>query len=317
MSSSSTSQELDVKAAAPVAREARFLRRVVLATPLGKPARYAARHIRRWLSQIPIPARLPYGAWWLIRNDNIGEAVSDGFETLETSFVERFVKPGMTVLDVGANQGYYTLLASRMVGNCGRVISFEPSPREVRALQLHLKLNRCKNVTVAGVAAGAEKRQANLFVVQGYETACNSLRPPVVFSETAAVRVEVVRLDDWLEAHKIERVDFIKLDVEGGELEALKGAEKMLERRPRPVILMEVQDLRTQPWGYRAKKVIEHLQGKGFRWMQPGKDGSLKDLDLHLDEFDGNFVAWPEELASGLEALKTPERATPNGTRKI
>ena len=274
----------------------------------------------RWellLSGIPVPVRLPFGGWWILRNDNLGGPLRAGeFEKEELAFVGRFVHPGMTVLDIGAHHGLYTLLASKRVGLSGRVFSFEPSPRERKALQIHKLLNRCKNVSVAGVALGARAREAEFFVVQGHQTGCNSLRPPIVSGETTPVRVQVVRLDDWLEAHKIDRVDFIKLDVEGGELEALKGAEKLLERRPRPVILVEVQDLRTKSWGYRAKKIIEHLQGKGFRWIQLRKDGSLEDLCPHFDEFDGNFVAWPEELASGLEARRIADQATSNGTPK-
>jgi len=274
----------------------------------------------RWellLSGIPVPVRLPFGAWWILRDDNLGGPLRAGeFEKEELAFVGRFVQPGMTVLDVGAHHGLYTLLASKRVGLSGRVFSFEPSPRERRTLRLHLALNLCRNVSVQGAALGSMETEATLHVVQGSQTGCNSLRPPTVLSETVAVRVEVARLDDWLEEHKIDRVDFIKLDVEGGELEALKGAEKLLERRPRPVILVEVQDLRTKPWGYRAEKIIEHLQGKGFRWIQLGKDGSLEDLCPHFDEFDGNFVAWPEELASGLEALRIADQATSNGTPK-
>ena len=62
-------------------------------------------------------------------------------------------------------------------------------------------------------------------------------------------------------------MDFIKLDVEGAELDVLKGADLLLNRRPRPVILAEVQDVRTQPWGYRARD-IQHLSHKGYKWFR-------------------------------------------------
>ena len=255
-----------------------------------------AERAQRRFPLTPIPLRLPFGAWWLARNDNLGDLVRRcQFELAETSFVERHVQPGMVVLDIGANQGYYTLLASRKVGKQGRVISFEPSPREREALMLHRKLNRCQNVTISEVAVGSERKKADLFVVQGTQTGCNSLRPPAVTDQTAPVQVEVMQLDEWLVKHAIERVDFIKLDVEGGELDVLKGAELLLERRPRPVILVEIQDLRTEPWGYKAKEIINHLSRKKFKWFQLREDGSLEELSFHLERFDGNFVAWPEE----------------------
>jgi len=253
----------------------------------------------RWraaTASIPAPVHLPFGAWFLARNDNVGEAIRGGsFETAEATFVSTYLRPGMTVLDVGANQGYYTLLASRRVGNTGRVIAFEPSPREKKSLRIHKRLNGCRNVNIAEVALGADEKQADLFVVQGYQTGCNSLRPPIVFSEIARVKVQIVRLDDWMEAHKIERVDFIKLDVEGGELEVFKGADKLLGRKPRPVILVEVQDLRTEPWGYRAKEIIGYLMSREYKWFRITSDGSLEQLDVSAETFDGNFVAIPEE----------------------
>ena len=209
--------------------------------------------------------------------------------------MRRFVQPGMTVLDIGAHHGFYTLLLSRAVGSRGRVFAFEPSPRERKALLRHLSLNRCKNAKVQALALGAERKEVDLYVVEGSETGCNSLRPPIVLSGTSSTSVRVMPLDDWLSEEKVEHVDFIKLDVEGGELDVLKGATKLLDRRPRPVILAEVQDIRTQAWGYRAKDVIEHLAQKGYKWFYPSEDGSIKELDTQLEHFDGNFVAFPEE----------------------
>jgi FkbM family methyltransferase len=253
----------------------------------------------RWsagVARIPKLMRLPSGAWWVLRKDNLGKLLRTGsFETVELAFVDRFLRPGMTVLDLGAHHGLYTLLASKRVGKHGRVISFEPSPRERRALRLHVAMNRCWNVEMQGAALGDENTDANLFVVQGGQTGCNSLRPPVVESGTAPVRVRVMRLDDWLAERKISQVDFIKLDVEGAELTVLKGATKLFKRQPRPVLLVEVQDVRTRPWGYAAKEILEFLAGMGYTWFRFSANGSIEMLSLGLAEVDGNFVACPEE----------------------
>jgi hypothetical protein len=90
-------------------------------------------------------------------------------------------------------------------------------------------------------------------------------------------------------------VDFIKLDVEGGERDVLRGAERLLGRLPRPVIFAEVQDLRTGPWGYAAKEIIEHLLQRGYRWYAIDAEGSLRELGVSAEKYDGNFVACPEE----------------------
>jgi FkbM family methyltransferase len=243
-----------------------------------------------------LPIRLSFGAYWVARKDNLSEPLLAGiFETAELAFVERFLQPGMTVLDLGAHQGLYTLLASKRVGPTGRVISFEPSPRERRALRLHVWLNLCRNVTIEGMAVGEREGAATLYVVEDAIAGCNSLRPPAVASEISPVCVDVTQLDGWLENHGIERVHFIKLDVEGAELDALKGATRLLERRPRPVVLAEVQDIRTEPWGYRAREIIDMLSSKGYMWFRLNGGGFTEELDLTGEYFEGNFVAYPME----------------------
>jgi FkbM family methyltransferase len=225
-----------------------------------------------------------------------------GFERAEVSFVEKYLRPGMTVLDIGAHHGLYTLLASKRVGRGGRVAAFEPSPRERKQLLRNVRINFCSNVVVEPYALGSEGSQAELFLVNGGEDGCNSLRPPVVESGVSPVSVRVARLDDWLEKERIERVDFIKLDVEGGERDVLRGAAKLLAREPRPVIFAEVQDVRTGPWGYPAKEIIEHLVQRGYTWFAIEAEG-LRDLDVSANTFDGNFVACPEERIAEMRAF--------------
>jgi hypothetical protein len=107
--------------------------------------------------------------------------------------------------------------------------------------------------------------------------------------------VNVIRLDDWIAQKKIGSVDFIKLDVEGGELAVLQGAKRLLMEMPRPTILAEVQDVRTEPWGYQARDILMHLYNRGYRWFRLLDGGELAHLDLSAKLFDGNFVAFPEE----------------------
>ena len=255
----------------------------------------------RRFPNVPIPIYLSFGVWWVGRNDTLSEPMSrDDFEKGERLFVERFLKQGMTVLDIGAHHGLYTLLAAKRVGRSGRVIAFEPSPREIRALRLNILLNHCRNVTIEGVALGRSSTMATLYVVQGIQTGCNSLRPPIVISETSPVEVLVVRLDDWARQRRLGPVDFIKLDVEGGELAVLEGAGHLLLQEPRPVILAEVQDLRTRPWGYSAKEILRYLCDRQYRWFRLSDEGTLAEVDLGLREFEGNFIACPRESIAKL-----------------
>lgn len=249
---------------------------------------------RSTADRIPRPARLPFGAWWLFRADHVGWPLRErAFEEAELSFASRYLQSGMTVLDVGAHHGLYTLLASKRVGTSGKVYAFEPSVRERKALRKHLFLNRCKNVFVEDFAAGNDAREAEFYVVSGIETGCNSLRPPTLRDGTSYLtKVQMRRLDDWVREEKINRVDFIKLDVEGGELDALRGAGELL-RRFQPVLLVEVQDIRTAPWNYPAADIIHELGAKGYSWFRIHMDGQMSRLDATATIFDGHFVAWP------------------------
>jgi FkbM family methyltransferase len=209
----------------------------------------------------------------------------------------------MIVLDIGANQGYYTLLSARKVGPRGRVLAFEPSPREMRRLKLHLWLNGCKNVEVSSSALGAVAGTEELYVVLGTETGCNSLRPPDVSQPTSLLSVRVECLDDVLNSRGMNHVDFIKLDVEGAELSVLEGAPELLRRSPRPVFLAEVQDIRTQPWGYRAKEILFYLSELGYEWFEPKPNGQMEKIALDSQNYDGNFVAVPQERVASLSHL--------------
>jgi len=271
-----------------------------LARFAGKPWRDQFRSFaHRWLRVfpgIPLPFHLPFGAWWLLRNDHIGSALlEDAFENTEHRFVEKLLQPGMTVLDIGANQGYYTMLASRRVGREGKVIAFEPSPREFGRLKWHLWLNRCNNVEPFAFALGAEAGKGELHVVQGTESGCNSLRPPKVAQPVAPLTVSVQRLDDFLKDRGFPQVDFIKLDVEGAELSVLQGAQELLLRRPRPKILAEIEDIRTRQWGYDANRIVRYLTELGYEWFKLRADGTTQKISADRETYDGNFVAVPRE----------------------
>jgi len=250
-------------------------------------------HTFRW---IPRLVRLPSGVWWLAYNDAVSDEILVGnYEREGYQFTQQFLQAGMIVLDIGAHYGFYTVLASKKVGPGGRVIAFEPSLRERKRLLRHLRLNGCKNVQVEGLAVANCESEAEFFVVQGRDTGCNSLRPPMVNEKIGVTRTSLISLDKYLQRNKINHLDFIKIDAEGAELEILKGASELLQRKPRPVIYCEVYDSRTQPWGYRAKEIILYLLEHGYCWFRPLLENKLEPLLTDRESFAGNFVAVPQE----------------------
>jgi FkbM family methyltransferase len=279
-----------------------------MAKPLPKKIRGLRYRFKRLWNQLmpwlPLPTGLPYGGWWLARNDVCGDAIfAGGFEEAERRFVEDYLKAGMTVLDIGAHGGYYTLLASRKVGRRGRVIAFEPSPRERQRLYQHLRINRCSNVLVERAAVSSYEGEAEFFFVDGRDTGCNSLRPPVVADSIRTLPVPVVTLDSALERLAIDRVDFLKMDVEGGELEVLKGAIKLLSQSYRPLILCEVADVRTAPWGYKAREIILFLVDLNYSWFLPLPERKLRAIRSNFEAYSGNFLAVPCERTAEIRSF--------------
>jgi FkbM family methyltransferase len=262
----------------------------------------AVRRLKNWLGGFPSPIPLPFGIWWLAEGSDLDYVLSTrGFEKAETNFVQRLLKPGATVLDVGAHHGLYTLLASKLVGSKGRVIAFEPSPRELNRLKRHIRVNSCSNVQVCAFALGKVAKRETLHLVDGTEDWCNSLRPPAVQARTAQVEIEVKSLDEFLKESPLPTVDFVKLDVEGGELDVLAGAVQLLRSASRPILAVEVEDIRTEPWGYRASEIVRFLSEIGYRWYSLAEDGLPRPIASDLEKYDANLVAVPQEQVSRFE----------------
>ena len=284
------------KPAVPATLSQRIAR--FLASPTRRKYITLANRLRRVFPRMATPLRLPLGVWWLAEESAVDQELLYGeFETMERQFVKKLLRRDMTVVDVGAHHGLYTLLASKCVGWNGRVVAIEPSPRECARLRKHLQLNRCSNVELMACAAGENVGEANLYVVDRFNDGCNSLRPPATSEPIKTVRVKVRRLDDILSDLEITKVDFVKLDAEGAELSVLYGALKLLNRKNRPAMLVEVQDVRTRPWGYAAREILQFLICMDYRWFAIAAKGALLPISCEEETYDANLVALPRERA--------------------
>jgi FkbM family methyltransferase len=153
--------------------------------------------------------------------------LADG--TYEADELDRFlsrVRPGHTVVDVGANIGIWSVLLSRAVGEEGRVIAFEPSPRNVDLLRLNLERNRCHNVEVVQAAVGRTKGSGSLDTAS--PGASHRMAQGSIIGDTD---VDIVSLDDYVDLHGL-RVDALKIDIEGYEPEAIAGMRRVLGTCP-------------------------------------------------------------------------------------
>lgn len=166
-----------------------------------------------------------------------------GYEFFVSKLFERFVQPGCVVADIGANIGIHTLKLGTLVGPCGAVYAFEPHPEICCKLRENIKLNQisCINVVQIGLA-----EKSGEFILQGFDKTTSNhgtsfLVTDDVIDKNNAVdryKVRVLRFDDWAESKKLERLDFIKIDVEGIDVEVLNGAMQTISKF-KPVIIFE------------------------------------------------------------------------------
>lgn len=210
--------------------------------------------------------------------DIIGKFIYiDGvFEPVCWGFVKRFLRPGMVVFDLGANLGQYTLLAARCVGKSGRVHSFEPSRRMFAELEFNVQLNGLSDICLLTPLAVSDAcGAANLSRYEPGAEVYGSLGRHTR-TEAAVIGYECVKtvtLDDYVERMRVERVDFLKMDIEGAELPALRGAEKLLSASDAPTILLEMADVNTEGFGYQASEIWDFLEERGYRLFVLDSDG--------------------------------------------
>lgn len=185
------------------------------------------------------------GSRMLVRtDDSVGRvlAISGVWEPNVTAAFGRLLSPGDVCVDVGGHIGYYTLLASRLVGPKGHVYAFEPSPVNYRALSSNLARNGVANVTALQVAVGATATRAELHEGPGTNTGGATLSPLLAARRGGqpAVEVDVGPLADNIPEADWARIRVVKIDVEGYEVEVLEGLAPILERATRLAVFVEL-----------------------------------------------------------------------------
>ena len=230
---------------------------------------------RVWGNRLRAPTFDRRLALWLHRAGLMG--VSD------RTLLEARIKPGMTVVDIGANQGLYTLLFSRLTGEEGTVLAFEPDDLLHAALQENVAFNQADNVESFRLGLGSKRDTMTL-----YRSLLNSGDNRLAAKSAAAgpregVRVEIERLDQVLAGR---RIDFVKMDVQGWEMEVFRGMQGLLDdpANARMAIYFEYWPQGLRDAGTDPAEPLVFLNRNGFVIY------SLKDNRLLGDALDPNKV---------------------------
>jgi len=241
------------------------------------------------------------------------------YEPNEFCLLRSLLSPGMTFLDVGANLGLYSLFAAKRVGEKGRVVAIEPSTREFQRLTMNLGANGLSTkVRALRVGVSNVRAEADLFIATSENPGHNSLGglaygTPLQGKE----RVQLEPLDDIVRREGLTRVDFMKIDIEGAELFALRGAADTLVRF-RPTILLELNERTLRAQGCGPADVWEFLIERGY--LLYGFDRTT-GLPIRAEKEDGaesrNLLAIHEDNSEACSAVMSPWQSAGSAAQAI
>ena len=190
-------------------------------------------------------------------------------ERFVTEIFEKNLFKGMTVLDLGGNIGFYTLFARSIVGSTGKVISFEPFPKNANLLKASVKENSYENVVIVEEAISNKVGKAFLFLSPDYNSEHSLLDLEFNYGKNwnspKKIQVNVTTVDDYLKKNEKKlKIDFIKMDIEGSEYFALEGMQQTILQNDKLTILSEFW-----PEGFTKNKInpkqfLTKLEELGF-----------------------------------------------------
>jgi FkbM family methyltransferase len=229
-------------------------------------------------------------------DSSIGHSLANGgFEISEVDFVRNTLKKGDIVFDIGANGGFYTLIAAKSVGPEGHVYSCEPGARELELLKKNIKLNNLTNVTIIESAIGNKEGMTEFAISK--DGALNSLLENGHQSQQIEhwETVKINTVDNLIKQLNIENLKLIKIDVEGAEKLVIEGAMQLLKSIQNLIIIFEVADSTAIKFGYSRLELFNMFFDLGFKVKYLNRFGNAINVSTDnkkIEETIGNFIAY-------------------------
>jgi FkbM family methyltransferase len=204
---------------------------------------------------------------WLHLNPRTGRNYFEGGGEPEVqTALQTQLRPGMTFYDVGANIGFFSLLAARLVGEKGRVVAFEADPEVATRLREHVARNEFSWVATEEKAVWSERKSVFFARIDPAASPDRGLGHVVSRVEGDAIYVQAISLDEYVKT--AQSPDFVKCDVEGAEVEVFRGALQLLKEK-RPGILFEMHS------GENRKILLEELSLLNYACTNCGENHVL------------------------------------------
>jgi len=195
-------------------------------------------------------------------DDRLELSINGVYGEYETQIMKNHIKKGDVVIDVGANIGYFTLLYSRLVGEKGKVIAFEPEPKNFELLKKNIEINNYDNVIIEQKAVSDSNGTLNLFLA---DNMANHKIYQLSESYDKSIPIESVILDDYLKEHNLtDKINFIKIDVEGAEYNVFNGMKSVIAQSKNLKIFTEFMYRLIKISGSEPKDIVKILQDCGF-----------------------------------------------------
>ena len=207
----------------------------------------------------------------------------------------KMAKTAQTIIDVGANVGLYSLLAAATSSHAA-IHAFEPTSEVFDRFVENVRLNGFLNVVANRAGVGRASGKSFLHFCAGSDGSNEGMN--YVSSESVSrsdTAVEVVSVDDYCRAREIDSIDLLKLDIEGGEYDALLGAERFLARKAINCIFVELTEWAANRNGHSTRDIKRLLSTAGYEIYQLRTDGSLKRVDLECAHNGDNVLAFASQ----------------------
>ncbi|MEU7204395.1 FkbM family methyltransferase [Streptomyces sp. NPDC045470] len=220
-----------------------------------------------------------------------------------TRWLERRLRPGDVFVDVGANIGYYSLLASRLVGEKGAVVALEASSDFHRVLRKQVALNGCGNVRAVNAAISDREEMLTFILASSHNMGANSIVPYAGEAEST-FEVAAQPLSEVLSADELARARVIKIDVEGAEGSVVRGLVPLLgQLRPDAELAIEVTPQRMLELGESAEELLGALRANGFHMYRLPNDYTASRYPAALRREAAVPIRWREPITEESELL--------------
>jgi len=202
----------------------------------------------------------------LHKDSKLCKLIYVSFEETEICFLKKFIKKGDCFFDIGANIGLFSLHASKIIGDHGKIIAFEPTPITFNRLKSNIEINRFLNIKTENIGLSDTCGMIKFHTSNDGYDAWNSFATLTDIGECSEIDVTTDTLDNYIQTNNIEKIDLIKLDVEGWELNVLKGAKELLSRSDSPVLLVEFTETNAFAAGYYCGELFDFVKSFGYEW---------------------------------------------------